>query len=118
MTFSDAIEELLEDLENTDRELTEQEQHTLNVTETAALLEDEGLFGFWSTSANPDATLKSFDAIGAYDLHDLLQASQWLETKSPDQELSSTETNHLEDIESELTPLLTDLPDILDEYWE
>lgn len=118
MTFSDGIEERIEDLENVDRELTEQEQHTLNIVETAALLEEDGLFGFWSTSANTDVILKSFDAIGAYELLDLLQASQWLETKSPDQELSSTETNHLEDIESELAPLLTDLPDILDEYWE
>ena len=65
---------------------------------------------------NHEAMLKSLDEVGAHALLDLFQSSQWCSTKSPEQELNEVELGHLEDIESELTPMLTELPDQLQEY--
>ncbi len=117
--FTTDIEDLIEDLEEApDSELTEKNQHITNIVETARLLEEDGLFGFWTSPINQELIMKSFDTIGAYELHDLFQSSQWCENKSADQELNEVETSHLEDIESELIPLLEELPSVLQEYFE
>ena len=119
LEFSEAVEELIEDVEaDPDKSLTEVEQNIMNAVETANITEDEGLYGFWMSPLNHEAMLKSLDEVGAYALLDLFQSSQWCSTKSPDQELNEIELGHIEDIESELTPLLTDLPDQLQEYLE
>jgi len=115
--FTPNIEEILEEIEEADdTQLTELQQHIVNIVESARLLEDEGLFGFWTGTTNQEVIMKSFDTIGAYELHDLFQSSQWCENKAADQELNESETSHLEDIESELFPLLEDVPNILQEY--
>lgn len=115
--FTSDIEEILEEIEEADdTKLTAQQQHIFTVVETTRLLEEEGLFGFWTGTTNQEIIMKSFNAIGAYELHDLFQSSQWCENKSADQELNEVETSHLEDIESELTPLLEDVPDILQDF--
>jgi hypothetical protein len=119
LEFSEAIEELIEDVEaDPDKTLSEVEQNIMNAVEVASITEEEGLYGFWMSPLNHDAMLKSLDEIGAYALLDLFQSSQWCSTKSPDQELNEVELGYLEDIESELTPMLTELPDQLQEYLE
>jgi hypothetical protein len=119
LEFSEAIEELIEDVEaDPDKPLNEVEQNIMNAVEVANITEEEGLYGFWMSPLNHDAMLKSLDEIGAYALLDLFQSSQWCSTKSPDQELNEVELAHLEEIEEELTPMLTELPDQLQEYLE
>jgi len=117
LDFSEAIEELIEEVEaDPDRQLNEVEQNIMNTVEVAGIIDEEGLHGFWMSAMNHEMMLKSFDAVGAYALLDLFQSSQWCSTKSPDQELTEVELSHLEDIEEELTPLLAELPDQLQEY--
>lgn len=117
--FTTDIEDILEDIEESDStDLSETQQHIVNAVDTARLLEEEGLYGFWMAPINHESMMKTFDAIGAYELHDLFQSSQWCENKTADQELNEVETSHLEDIESELMPLLEDLPDILQDFLE
>lgn len=119
LEFSEAIEELVEYLEaDPDKELNEVERNIMNAVETANLTKEEGLHGFWMSSLDHDGMLKSLDEVGAHALLDLFQSSQWCSTKSLDQELNEVELDHLEEIESELTPLLADLPDQLQEYLE
>lgn len=119
LDFSEAIEELMEDVEaDSDKKLNEVEQNVMNVIEVASIIDEEGLHGFWMSALNHDAVLKSLDVVGAHALLDLFQSSQWCSTKSPEQELTEVELGHLEDIEQELTPLLADLPDQLEEYLE
>ena len=119
LDFNEAIEELIEEVEaDPDKELSEVEQNVMNVIEVASLIEEEGLHGFWMSALSHDAMLKSLDVVGAHALLDLFQSSQWCGTKSADQELTEVESGHLEDIEEELTPLLLDLPDQLQEYME
>ena len=115
--FTPDIEEILDQIEEADdTKLSALHQHIVSVVESTRLLEDEGLFGFWTGTTNQEVIMKSFDTIGAYELNTLFQSSQWCENKSADQELNEVETSHLEDIESELHPLLEDVPDILQEY--
>jgi len=119
LEFSEAIEELIEDVEaNPDKGLSEGEQCIMNSIEVATLIEEEGLHGFWMSAIDHEAMMKSLDAVGAYSLLDLFQSSQWCSTKSPDQELTEVELGHLEDIEEELVPLLQELPSQLQEYLE
>jgi hypothetical protein len=119
LEFSEAIEELIEDVEaDPDKSLSEVEQNIMNAIEVASITEEEGLYGFWMSPLNHDAMLKSLDEISAYALLDLFQSSQWCSTKSPDQELNEVELGYLEDIESELTPMLSELPEQLQEYLE
>jgi len=115
--FTPDIEEILDQIEEADdTKLSALHQHIVSVVESTRLLEDEGLFGFWTGTTNQEVIMKSFDTIGAYELNTLFQSSQWCENKSADQELNEVETSHLEDIESELLPLLEDVPDILQEF--
>ncbi len=119
LDFSETIEDLIEDVEaDPDKTITEVEQNIMNAVEVANITEEEGLHGFWMSPLNHDALIKSLDEVGAHALLDLFQSSQWCSTKSPDQELTDVELGHLEDIESELTPMLTELPDQLQEYLE
>ena len=119
LEFTEAIEHLIEDIDaDPEKTLTEVEQNIVNAIETANITEEEGLHGFWMSPLNHDAMLKSLDEVGAHALLDLFQSTQWCSTKSPDQELNEVELGHLEDIEEELTPMLTDLPDQLAEYLE
>ena len=119
LDYSEAIEELIEVVEaDPERELNEVEQNIMNAIEVANLIEEEGLHGFWMSAIDHDSVLKSLDAVGAYSLLDLFQSSQWCSTKSPEQELTEVESNHLEEIEEELIPMLQELPDQLKEYLE
>lgn len=119
LDYSGAIEELIEDVEaDSEKVLSEGEQHIMNAIEVATLIEEEGLHGFWMSAIDHEAALKSFDVVGAHALLDLFQSSQWCSTKSPEQELTEVELSHLEDIEEELVPMLQELPGQLQEYLE
>ncbi len=119
LTYSEAIEELIEDVEaDPDKNLSEVEQNIMNAIEVANIIDEEGLYGFWMSPLNHDAMLKSLDEIAAYALLDLFQSSQWCGNRNQDQELSKDELAYLEEIESEITPLLRELPDQLQEYLE
>ncbi len=118
--FSDTILELIEDIEAQPAEttLSETDQNIVNVVETAHILDEEGLHGFWMSPVSHESMMKSFDTVGAQELLDMFQSSQWCQEKSPEQELTETELSHLEEIEEELSLMLDDLPGILDEYLE
>ncbi len=119
LDFSEAIEELLESVENEpERKLSDVEKHIVNAVEVVTITEEEGLHGFWVSSLNHDGLLKSLDEVGAHALLDLFQSSQWCSHTSVDQELNEVELGHLEEIESELPIILVDLPDQLQEYYE
>ena len=76
LDFSEAIEELIEEVEaNPEKELTEAEQHILNAVEVASITQDEGLHGFWMSPLNHEALLKSLDEVNAHTLLDLFQSS-------------------------------------------
>jgi hypothetical protein len=117
--FSDKIEILLEEFETEDRELSSVEKVIVNVVEAASLIDEEGLHSFWHSGFNENLVIKSFDAIGAFEIIDLIQSSQWVKSAADDRgDLSDTEESHLSDIESELLPLLEDLSDLIEEYLE
>jgi len=47
--FTQHVEEILDTLEEADdTALSETEQHIVNIVESTKLLEEEGLFGFWT----------------------------------------------------------------------
>jgi len=116
--YTEDIEELIEDIEqdSEERQLSEKEQYIVNVVEATRGIEEDGLLEFWQNTDDPEEVLKSFDAVGAYDLFDMLQSSQWCQAKTS--ELTEAESAHLEEIESELALLLNDLPEILQDFFE
>ena len=120
MEYSAKIEDILLKVEdNPELELNELESVVVEVTEAAALIESDGLHELWHSSMDPDKVIKSFDEIGAFEIVDLIQSSQWCVSAASDRgEFSDTEENHLSEIEEELEMRLEDLDGFLLEYLE
>jgi len=120
MHLSEKIEILLDEIEqNPERELSEKEQVIVDVYETATLIIEDGLNVFWFSSLNEDRMIKAFDEIGAHEMMDLIQSSQWCKSSAEDRgDYSETEEGHLAEIEEELLPKLEDLSEFLEDYLE
>jgi hypothetical protein len=121
--WDDEITELIEKLEEKTQEsgLTRQERALMDVIETVQLLDPEGdgLHEFWHTPINHRRIIHSFDMIGASAMVDVLNASQWCQTRDEDiEQYTDTEAEYLLGIEEELHEALSELPDQLAEFIE
>ena len=118
IAFSDDVEILIEELEQKD-ELSPKEKIILDVIDTINIVEEDGLHGFWYSSLNTETSIKALDEIGAAELVDLIQSSQWCTSSASDRgELSETELTHLSELEEDLIPMLEDVPELLEEFLE
>jgi len=117
--FSETVEELIDELESEERELSEKEQVVMDVVETVRLLDEEGLHEFWFGPLNSEQSIKALDEIGAYEIVDQIQSSQWVQSASEDRnDFSGTEAEHLSEIEEELYERLGDVSEFIEEYIE
>ena len=118
MRLSEPLEMLLAEVEDDpNRVLSEKEKVVIDVIETSSLILEDGLHAFWFSSLNEDLAIKGFDEVGAYEIVDLIQSSQWCKSSSEERsEFSNTEEEHLSEIEAELMPMFEDLSDYLEEY--
>jgi signal transduction protein with GAF and PtsI domain len=93
----------------------------MDVVETVQLLDPEGdgLHEFWQTPLNHSRIINSFDLIGSTSMVDVLNASQWCQTRNADRdEYSETEADYLASIEEDLYQALGELPDLVEEFVE
>lgn len=119
--FSDTIEILVDNLENEaqDRTLTRNEQAVIDVVDTVGLVEQDGLQDFWFSSLNHDQIIKSFDLIGAAQIVDVFNSSQWCRRKATEtSQFTEVEESHLSEIEEELHSELWEVPELLESFIE
>jgi len=121
--WDDEITQLIDRLEekSADEGLTRQERALMDVVETVQLLDPEGdgLHEFWQTALNHSRIINSFDMIGSSAMVDVLNASQWCQTRSEDRDdYSDTEGEYLAGIEEEMYDALAELPDLVAEFVE
>lgn len=121
--WDDEITMLIENLEEKAEEggLSRKERALLDVVETVQLLDPEGesLHEFWQTPLNHRRIINSFDMVGASAMVDVLNASQWCQTRDADlDQYTETEGEYLAGIEEELDAALSELPDQVAEFIE
>lgn len=118
--LSEEIEILIEEVSNKDDgEISLPEQIVFDVVEAANLIEEDGLHAFWYSSLNTERVIRAFDSIGAFEVVDLIQSSQWCTSSSDDRSaFTNTEESYLAEIESELLPKFDELVDFIEEYLE
>lgn len=118
--LNEDIEILIEEVGNKDdSQISASEQTVFDVVEAANLIEEDGLHAFWYSSLNTERVIRGFDSIGAFEVVDLIQSSQWCTSSSDDRSaFTYTEENHLTEIESELLPKFEELVDFIEEYLE
>ncbi len=118
--WPDKVEILIDEIESEapERELTREERALLDVYETVPILESRDcLHEFWQSSINHQRIIKSFDLIGASIIVDVLNASQWCQTRTIDREdYSETEADYLAEIEEELPAGMDELVDLVLEF--
>lgn len=110
------VDELSED--SSERELSREERALVDVIETVQLLEEgEGLHEFWKSGLNHSRIINSFDLVGASAMVDVMNASQWCQTRNEDRgEYSSTESSHLSGIEDEMDDALAELNELVSDF--
>jgi hypothetical protein len=121
--WDDEITLLIDRLEEKSAEggLSREERALMDVVETVQLLDPEGdgLHEFWQTPLNHSRIINSFDLIGSTSMVDVLNASQWCQTRNADRdEYSETEADYLASIEEDLYQALGELPDLVEEFVE
>lgn len=120
--WSDEIEILIDHLEtgSRDRDLTREEHAILDIVESVQLITDgDGLHDFWQSPGDKQRLIKSFDLVGSTEMVDLLNASQWCETRSAERDqYSGIESNHLAEIEEDLPAALEELNELMVEFLE
>jgi hypothetical protein len=121
--WDDQIALLLEQIEEkaSDGGLARQEQALMDIVETVELLQadGDGLHDFWQSPLDHRRIIKSFDLIGSSAMVDVLNASQWCQTRPADRDLyTETESDHLASIEDDLHEALSELPDLLADFVE
>lgn len=118
--WSDEILILVDDLtaESEERSLNREERAIVDVVETVELLQEgEGLHDFWQSGLDHSRMINSFDLIGASGMVDVLNASQWCQTRSEDRgQYNETETSHLASIEEEMDDALTELNELVGDF--
>lgn len=118
--WPDKVEILIDEIESEapERELTREERALLDVYETVPILESRDcLHEFWQSTINHQRIIKSFDLIGASIIVDVLNASQWCQTRTIDREdYSETEADYLAEIEEELPAGMDELVDLVLEF--
>jgi len=121
--WSDEITVLVEQLDEKSEEggLSREERAVLDVVETVQLLDPEGdgLHDFWQSGLNHRRIIISFDLVGSSAMVDVLNASQWCQTRDSDRDqYTETESEYLASIEEDLYEAISELPDLLDEFVE
>lgn len=121
--WDDEITLLVDRLEEKSAEggLSRQERALMDVVETVQLLDPEGdgLHEFWQTPLDHSRIINSFDLIGSSAMVDVLNASQWCQTRSEDlDDYSETEAEYLASIEEDLQDALAELPDLVADFVE
>jgi hypothetical protein len=121
--WDDQITLLIEQLEEkaTDGGMTRQEQALMDVVEAVELLQadGDGLHDFWQSPLDHRRIIKSFDQLGSSAMVDVLNASQWCQTRPAERDLyTETESDHLASIEEDLHEALSELPDLLADFFE
>ena len=119
--WDDEITLLIDRLEekSADGGLTRSERALMDVVETVQLLdpEGEGLHEFWQSALDHPRIINSFDLIGSSAMVDVLNASQWCQTRDADRDqYTETESDYLATIEEDLYEALNDLPDLIVEF--
>ncbi len=121
--WDDEITLLIDRLEEKSAEggLTRQERALMDVIETVQLLDPEGdgLHEFWQSALDHTRIINSFDLVGSSAMVDVLNASQWCQTRHEDRDqYSETESDYLATIEEDLYEALSELPDLVEEFVE
>lgn len=121
--WDDEILMLMECLEDKaeDGGITREERALMDVVETLQLLQSDGdgLHEFWHSPLNHNRIIKSFDRVGASEVVDALNASQWCQTRHEDlDQYTDTEGEYLSSIEEALAEALIELPDLVAEFVE
>jgi hypothetical protein len=112
--WDDEITLLIDRIEEKSAEggLTREERALMDVVETVQLLDPEGdgLHEFWQTALNHRRIITSFDLVGASAMVDVLNASQWCQTRNADlDQYTETESDYLASIQEELYEALSEL---------
>jgi len=121
--WDDEITLLIDRLEEKAAEsgLTRQERALMDVVETVQLLdpEGEGLHEFWQSALDHSRIINSFDLIGASAMVDVINASQWCQTRNADRDqYTETESDYLASIEEDLYEALNELAEQVGEFVE
>ena len=121
--WDDEITLLVDRLEEKSAEggLTRQERALMDVVETVQLLDPEGdgLHEFWQSELDHRRIINSFDLVGSSAMVDVLNASQWCQTRNADlDQYSETEADYLASIEDDLHDALSELPEQVAEFIE
>ncbi len=121
--WDDEITLLIDRLEEKSAEggLTRSERALMDAVETVQLLDPEGdgLHEFWQSEIDHRRIINSFDLIGSSAMVDVLNASQWCQTRNADRDqYSETESDYLASIEADLHDALNELPELVAEFVE
>lgn len=110
------VDELVE--KSSEGELSREEQALVDVVETVQLIEEgDGLHDFWQSGLAHNRIINSFDLIDASGMVDVINASQWCQTRSEDRgQYSETESNHLAGIEEEMQEALNEMSELVDDF--
>ena len=101
--------------------LTRPERALMDVIETVQLLDPEGdgLHEFWQSPLDHTRIINSFDLVGSGAMVDVLNASQWCQTRNADRDqYTETESDYFATIEEDLYEALGELPDLVGEFVE
>lgn len=99
--------------------LTREERALMDVIETVQLLESEGdgLHDFWQSSLDHSRIINSFDLVGSSAMVDVLNASQWCQTRNADRDqYTQTESDYLASTEEDLNQALSELAEQVGEF--
>jgi hypothetical protein len=123
LEWSDEINLLIERLDEKAEGsgLSREERAIVDVVETVQLLDSEGdgLHDFWQSGLDHRRIINSFDLVGSSAMVDVLNASQWCQTRDADRDqYTETEADYLASIEEELYEALGELPDQVAEFVE
>lgn len=121
--WDDEITLLVDRLEEKSAEggLSRQERALMDVVETVQLLDPEGdgLHEFWQSALDHTRIIQSFDLVGSSAMVDVLNASQWCQTRPDDRDqYTETESDYLATIEEDLYEALGELPELVGEFVE
>lgn len=118
--WSDEILILVDELvkKSTEGDLSREGQALIDVVETVQLIEEgDGLHDFWQSGLAHNRIINSFDLIDASGMVDVINASQWCQTRSDDRgQYSETELSYLAGIEEEMQEAMNDLSEQVDDF--
>jgi hypothetical protein len=121
--WDDEITMLIDRLDEKSAEsrLSREERALMDVVETVQLLDPEGdgLHEFWQSALDHRRIINSFDLIGSSAMVDVLNASQWCQTRNADlDQYTETESDYLGSIEEDLYEALSELAEQVGEFVE